>query len=85
MIKLEIDSISYPSEISEKKFDEYYNSLPAEIKDRMPNIKDDLKAAWMNGFEGAVEYLGNLGNEKDIKVVAKIDYYEDGGDDSEIH
>lgn len=77
-IKVSIEHISYPAEVAEKKFIKYYSSLPDKIKETIP--KEDLKMAFLEGFDAAVSYLGNLGGEEDIKVELKIDYYNGGKD-----
>ena len=52
-----IKQISYPSSIPDKKFERYWRSLPEEIRKKLN--KDDLRMAYLEGFDDATVYLCN--------------------------
>lgn len=52
-----IKQISYPSSIPDKKFERYWRSLPEEIRKKLN--KDDLRMAYLEGFDDATGYLCN--------------------------
>lgn len=52
-----IKQVSYPSSIPDKKFERYWRSLPEEIRKKLN--KDDLRMAYLEGFDDATVYLCN--------------------------